>query len=153
VKIKTEDVSALLECIAQYFTSIKAEKPEFGVPYNLDAKAHNHPLFDYSGHIGISGSHKGGMVITCAKAMVKEILHIVLGSEGNSEDELVPMIAEMANTIAGNARTHFGSGFDISVPSVVVGQPDEFKFLLAEPTLVIPLTWKGYSANVIIGLT
>ena len=153
MKIKTEDVTALLECIAQYFTSINAPKPDFGVPYNLDTKNQKHPLFEFSGHIGISGSHRGGMVFTCGSEMVKEILHIVLGTDHATEDDLVPMIAEMANTIAGNARTHFGSSFDISVPSVVVGLPDEVKFQLAEPTLVIPLTWKGFSANVIIGLT
>jgi chemotaxis protein CheX len=153
VKIKTEDVSALLDCITQYFTSIKAPKPEFGVPYNLDTKAQKHPLREYTGHIGISGSHRGGMVITCDKTMVSEIVKIVLGTPPTSDEDIIPMIAEMANTIAGNARTHFGSDFDISVPSVVVGEPEEFKFLLAEPTLVIPLTWNAHAANVIIGLS
>lgn len=153
MKIQTEDVNALLECIAQYFTSIKAEKPEFGVPYNLDTTKQKHPLFEYTGHIGISGSHKGGMVITCGKEMVQEILHIVLGTVNADDDEIVPMIAEMANTIAGNARVHFGSSFDISVPTVVAGELEEFKFQMAEPTLIIPLTWKGFSANVVIGLT
>lgn len=153
MKIKTEDVSALLDCIAQYFTSINAPKPEFGVPYNLDTKTQKQPLFEYTGHIGITGSHKGGMVITCASEMVQEILHIVLGAESSTGDDLEGMIAEVANTIAGNARVHFGSGFDISVPTVVIGYPEEIKFQLAEPTLVIPMTWKGYGANAIIGLS
>lgn len=153
MKIKTEDVSALLECIAQYFTSINAPKPEFGVPYNLDTKTQKQPLYEFTGHIGISGSHKGGMVITCAKEMVQEVLHIVLGAEDSSSDDLEGMIAEVANTIAGNARVHFGSGFDISVPTVVIGFPEEIKFQLAEPTLVIPMIWKGYAANAIIGLS
>ncbi len=153
MKIKTEDVSALLDCLAQYFTSINAPKPEFGVPYNLDTKTQKQPLFEYTGHIGITGSHKGGMVITCASEMVQEILHIVLGAESSTGDDLEGMIAEVANTIAGNARVHFGSGFDISVPTVVIGYPEEIKFQLAEPTLVIPMTWKGYGANAIIGLS
>ncbi|MFO1471124.1 MAG: chemotaxis protein CheX [Turneriella sp.] len=153
MKIKTEDVSALLDCIAQYFTSINAPKPDFGVPYNLDTKTQKQPLYEYTGHIGITGSHKGGMVITCAKEMVQEVLHIVLGAEDSSIDDLEGMIAEVANTIAGNARVHFGSGFDISVPTVVIGFPEEIKFQLAEPTLVIPMTWKGHAANAIIGLS
>ena len=153
MRIQSEDIAALLDCIAQYFTSINAPKPEFGVPYNLDTKTQKQPLFEYTGHIGISGSHKGGMVITCAKEMVQEILHIVLGAEQSSDDDLEGIIAEVANTIAGNARVHFGSSFDISVPTVVVGFPEEIKFQLAEPTLVIPMTWKGFSANATIGLT
>lgn len=151
MKIKEEDVKALLECISNYFISIKAGQPEFGVPYNL-TKGQKQPLYEYTGHIGISGSHKGGLVITCEKRLVEDIVRIVLETENPGEDEMIPMIGEMANTLAGNARVHFGSSFDISVPSVVIGEPEEFKFMLAEPTLVIPLSWKGDAANVIIGL-
>ncbi|MBN8221076.1 MAG: chemotaxis protein CheX [Spirochaetes bacterium] len=153
MRIKEADVQGLLECIERYFMSIKAVKPEFGVPYNLDMKATRQPLFDYTGHIGITGSHKGGLVVTCEKKLVEKLVTIVLGTENPGDDEVIPMIGEMANTIAGNARVHFGSGFDISVPSVVVGVPEEFKFLLAEPTLVIPFTWEGCAGNAIIGLT
>lgn len=55
--------------------------------------------------------------------------------------------------ISGNARIHFGSTFDISVPTVVSGEPEEFRSVLAEPTIVIPFTWLGQRANIIIGLT
>jgi chemotaxis protein CheX len=151
LKIKEEDVKALLECISHYFLSIKAGQPEFGVPYNL-TEGQKQPLYEYTGHIGISGSHKGGLVITCEKRLVEDIVRIVLETENPGEDEMIPMIGEMANTIAGNARVHFGGSFDISVPSVVIGELDEFKFMLAEPTLVIPLIRKGNAANLIIGL-
>jgi chemotaxis protein CheX len=153
LKIKEADVQGLLECIAHYFESIKAVKPEFGVPYNLDTKIVKQPIYYYTGHIGITGSHKGGMVITCEKELVENVVRTVLGTENPGEDETVPMIGEIANTIAGNARVHFGSSFDISVPSVVVGVPEEIKFQLAEPTLVIPFTWEGAAGNAIIGLT
>jgi chemotaxis protein CheX len=93
------------------------------------------------------------MVITCDKGLITILLKFVLGVEAPAEDDMINMIAEMANTISGNARVHFGSGFDISVPTVVVGEPEEFKFVLAEPTLVIPFTWLGHRANAIIGLT
>ncbi len=153
MRLSDSDITALLNSTAQYFTSLGAPKPEFGVPYNLDAKTQKHPLLAYSGHIGISGSHRGGLVITCEKPVIEDLVQVVLGSVAESDEDLIPMIAEMANTISGNARTHFGSGFDISVPTVVVGEPEEFKFVMAEPTLVIPMTWKGHAANLIIGLT
>lgn len=53
MRTQSEDIAALLDCIAQYFTSINAPKPEFGVPYNLDTKTQKQPLFEYTGHIGI----------------------------------------------------------------------------------------------------
>lgn len=152
MRITAEDVTALLDCIRAYFTSIGGQKPEFGVPYSLDARQQRHPLYTYSGHIGISGSHRGGMVITCDKDLISGLLQLVLGGPAVAEEDLIHMIAEMVNTIAGNARVHFGSGFDISVPTVVVGEPEEFKFVLAEPTFVIPFTWSGHQANAIIGL-
>jgi chemotaxis protein CheX len=153
MRLSGSDITALLNCTAQYFTQLGAAKPEFGVPYNLDGKTQKHPLLAYSGHIGITGSHRGGLVITCEKAVVEDLVKLVLGSSFESDEDIIPMIAEMANTIAGNARTHFGSSFDISVPTVVVGEPEEFKFVLADPTLVIPMSWKGHAANLIIGLT
>lgn len=153
MRLSAEDVKALLDCISDYFTSTGAAAPEFGIPYTLDTTREKHPLYAYSGHIGISGSHRGGMVITCDKGLIAILLKFVLGAEAPAEDDMINMIAEMANTISGNARVHFGSGFDISVPTVVVGEPEEFKFVLAEPTLVIPFTWLGHRANAIIGLT
>lgn len=152
MKIKDEDIQALIGCVERYFLNIKNIKPEFGVPYNLDPKAAKQPLYDFTGHIGITGSHKGGLVISCEQKMVADIVRAVLGTENPGEDETIPMIGEMANTIAGNARVHFGGSFDISVPSVVIGVPEEFKFLLAEPTLVIPFSWMGDAGNLIIGL-
>lgn len=153
MRLTTEDVTALLSCISDYFASLNGARPEFGIPYNLDPKAQKHPLYGYSGHIGISGSHRGGMVITCDKDFISGLLQLVLGAEAESDEDIIQMIAEMVNTVAGNARAHFGSGFDISVPTVVVGEPDEFKFVLAEPTLVIPFSWAQHRANAIIGLT
>lgn len=152
MKIKAEDINGLLESATRYFESLTKIKPEFGVPYNLDTRTQKHPLYQYSGHIGITGSHKGGLVISCEKKLVEDLVRIVLGSQNPSEEEIIPMLAEMANTIAGNARVHFGAGFDISVPSVFVGKLEEFKFLLAEPTLVIPLSWKNSAANLIVGI-
>ncbi len=148
MRLSDSDVTALLNCTSKYFGELGAAKPEFGVPYNLDAKVQKHPLLAYSGHIGITGSHRGGLVITCDKAMVEDLVQLVLGSPPESDEDTIPMIAEMANTIAGNARTHFGSSFDISVPTVVVGEPEEFKFVLADPTLVIPMTWKAHAGMI-----
>lgn len=153
MRLTTEDVTALLGCISDYFTSIGGQKPEFGVPYNLDAQTQKYPLYGYSGHIGISGSHRGGIIITCDKEFITGLLQLVLGSGGDSEEDSINMIAEMVNTVSGNARVYFGSGFEISVPTVVVGEPEEFKFVLAEPTLVIPFSWAGQRGNAIIGLT
>ncbi|GAB4428976.1 MAG: hypothetical protein OHK0011_11280 [Turneriella sp.] len=153
MRLTTEDVAALLGCISGYFRSMNSNLPEFGIPYRLDTNQQKYPLFEYSGHIGISGSHRGGLVITCERELIAGLLQLVLGNEAATEEDIINMIAEMANTVSGNARVHFGSGFDISVPTVVVGEPEEFKFVLAEPTLVIPFTWRGNRANAIIGLT
>ena len=38
---------------------------------------------------------------------------------------MVDLVGEVANTIAGNARSEFGEEFEISVPIVLRGAPDE----------------------------
>lgn len=152
MKWRTEDIQAFMDSTSNYFTTVGSDKPEFGIPYNLDAGTKKYPLYAYSGHIGISGSHRGGIVLTCEKNLVAQLLHHVLGHGSESEEEIIQMLAELVNTVAGNARLHFGSGFEISVPTVVIGEPEEFKFVLAEPSLVLPLTWQGSHANAIIGL-
>lgn len=152
MKIKDSDITALIQSTSNYFETLAAARPEFGIPYNLDTTSQKHPLLDYSGHIGLTGTHKGGLVITCERKLIESLVIAVLGGPLTNDEDVIPMIAEMANTIAGNLGTHYGEGFDISVPTVVIGGPDAFKFLLAEPTIVIPFSWQGSAGNLIIGL-
>lgn len=152
MKWRAEDIQAFVNATSNYFTTIVGAKPEFGIPYSLDAGTKKYPLHAYSGHVGVSGSHRGGIVLTCEKGLVAELLCHVLGSDSASEEEIIHMLAELVNTVAGNARLHFGGGFEISVPTVVIGEPEEFKFVLAEPSLVLPFTWNNFQANAIIGL-
>jgi len=153
VQIKDSDIRAIIESAANYFDTLAGAKPEFGVPYNLDTKSQKHPLLDFSGHIGLTGTRKGGLVITCQRKLVESMVITILGGPVTNDDDVIPMIAEMANTVAGNLTKFYGAGFDISVPTVVIGEPEEFKFLLAEPTLVIPFTWQGSTGNLIVGLS
>ncbi|HNJ65831.1 MAG TPA: chemotaxis protein CheX, partial [Turneriella sp.] len=62
------------------------------------------------------------------------------------------MIGEIANTIAGNARTSFGSEFNISVPTIFKGKPNNFRIVLRTPVVVLPINWKGYQAYLVVGI-
>ena len=52
-------------------------------------------------------------------------LLLQIGETDVSEHNLADMAGEVANTLAGNARVHFGSEFMISVPVIVQGRPSQ----------------------------
>ena len=62
------------------------------------------------------------------------------------------LVGEVANTIAGNARKHFGSEFLISVPTVLFGRPDNIIFPRHLKNFVIPITWRSHRSYLIICL-
>ena len=70
----------------------------------------------------------------------------------DSEDNLVDLVGEVANTISGNARKQFGSEFNISVPFVFKGQPQNVILPKDKHSFVIPLKWKNHDAGIVIYL-
>ena len=69
-----------------------------------------------------------------------------------SEDNMTDLVGEVANTIAGNARSEFGEQFQISVPIVIRGIPDEILLPRKDRSFVIPLEWRKHQAAIVISL-
>ena len=68
-----------------------------------------------------------------------------------SEDTILDLVGEVANTISGNARRDFGKSFVISVPTVVAHNPE--KVTPPHPRCyVIPINWRAHSAKLVVCL-
>ncbi len=82
------------------------------------------PPHEVSSIIGISGSVNGCVVISFSHAVAFEMVSALIGDKVTELDEdCTDAIGEIANIIAGNAKTDFPSNNNaISVPSVVVGK-------------------------------
>lgn len=97
------------------------------VPFQLGnpmLKKGSVPEYEISGIIGLSGSVTGCIVINLSKEIAFQLVSALVGDTVEElDDDCTDAIGEIANMIAGNAKTNFPSeGTSISVPSVVVGQ-------------------------------
>ena len=147
--MKEEEIQVVLRGTRSYFEEVTGVKAELDIPYTKGAEQ---VLLDYSGHIGISGSRKGGLYITCTRPMLEEITRKILLTDDVDDQTVFDMIGEISNTIAGNARPSFGSEFNISVPTIFKGKPSNFRIVLRTPVVVLPINWKGHQAFLVVGI-
>ncbi|MFH1984194.1 MAG: chemotaxis protein CheX [Pseudomonadota bacterium] len=82
------------------------------------------PEQEISSIIGLSGDVSGCVVINLSKELALRLASALLDEELTEIDEdCTDAIGEIANMIAGNAKTDFPAGnTSISVPSVVIGR-------------------------------
>jgi chemotaxis protein CheX len=94
---------------------------------------------EISGIIGLSGNVIGCVVVSMSHEIAFRLVSALLGEEVTELDEdCTDAIGEIANMIAGNAKTDFpGEGNAISVPSVVVGK-HKVSYPSGLPIVVIP---------------
>ena len=80
--------------------------------------------YEISGIIGLSGNVTGCVVISLSREVAFQLVSALVGEPINElNEDCTDAIGEIANMIAGNAKTDFpGTGNAISVPSVVVGK-------------------------------
>jgi chemotaxis protein CheX len=82
------------------------------------------PSYEVSGIIGLSGSVSGCVVLNLSKDIALQLASALLDEKLTEVNEdCTDAIGEIANMIAGNAKTDFPvENTSISVPSVVIGK-------------------------------
>ena len=131
---------------------IKAVKKLFNtmidVPFKLGTpslKKGSIPEYEISSIIGLSGTVTGCVVINLSREIALQLVSALIGEEVSElDDDCTDAIGEIANIIAGNAKTNFPSeGTSISVPSVVIGK-HKVSYPSGLPIIAIPcITDKG----------
>lgn len=131
----------------RYFQHTSEKEVRVGTPYLV---SNSEPAaFDYTGIIGISGPIKGCVYFTAPRILLTHLL-LSMGENDTSEENVVDIVGEVANTISGNARNMFGNEFMISVPVVIDGAPSNIHLPKHLRSYVIPVYWKAYSAAIVI---
>lgn len=145
------EIRSFIDTVTQYFEEVTKTEAELGVPYIKDDEAVS---LDYTGAIGISGARRGAVYLTASEAMIRDLGAIILGTAASSvaSSDIVDLIGEVTNTIAGNMRRTFGSDFMISVPLVLKGKVSDLQIQLKPPVYIIPITWNGHKSYMAIGL-
>lgn len=147
--MKDTELKTFVEGVLRYFTTITSTPARVGIPY---VKAADHVVEDITGIIGLTGKRKGGIFITCPREMIADIVQEYLGIANPDLTAIKDLAGEMANTVAGNASLAFGDDFQISVPVVLVGKPDQVELPTRVPTFIIPIEWKSYKAFLAVGV-
>lgn len=147
--MKEAELKTFVEGVMRYFATITTTAAKVGVPY---VKAADHAVEDITGIIGMTGQRKGGIFISCPREMLGEIVTEYSGNSAPTLAMIKDLAGEMANTVAGNASLAFGSDFQISVPVVLVGRPEQLDLPTRVPTFIIPIEWKHYKAYLAVGV-
>jgi chemotaxis protein CheX len=102
-------------------------------------KKGNEVPYEISGIIGLSGNVSGCVVISMSHEIAFQLVSSLIGETVTELDgDCTDAIGEIANMIAGNAKTDFpGTGNSISVPSVVVGK-HKVSYPSGLPIIAIP---------------
>lgn len=147
--MKEDELQVFLEGVQNYFAQMAGEEIFVGTPYLIENDVPE--AQQYSGVIAITGRHKGVVYFTAPADMVRRLLGL-MGEPDVSESNIMDLVGEVANTIASNARKKFGDRFEISVPFVVHGAPDESILPRQDRSFVIPLEWKMHRAAIVVSL-
>jgi len=143
------DLQVFIDGATHYFHQMSESPAVVQTPY---LKEHEKAIaHEFTGIIGISGKKKGCVYFTAPGSLLKHLL-LSIGEENTTKNALCDLVGEVANTISGNARSHFGPEFMISVPVVVDGQPERIKLPTNLRSYVIPVTWRNYESAVVISI-
>ena len=139
--MKEEKLQVFLDGVQKYFAQmIAGEELVVGTPYLIENKIPS--AKDFTGVIAISGKNQGVVYFTAPKELLERLL-VLIGEKDTSEALMVDLVG---------ARSEFGEEFEISVPIVLRGAPDEILLPRKDRSFVIPITWRNRGAAIVISL-
>lgn len=147
--MKEKKLNAFVEIVRHYFAQFGQEELIIETPYLLENTQPK--LHDYTGVIGISGVQRGVVYVTASKELLLGVLK-EFGEPNKQENNMIDLVGEIANTVAGNARTEFGSEFHISIPIVFKGEAQTVVLPKDERVFVIPIIWQSQVGEIVICL-
>lgn len=146
--MKEAELKVFTEAVTHYFSHVTSERAVVRAAYLADTTI---PHLDYTGLITLSGRFRGCVYFSAPKPMVLDLLR-AMQEPDMSDDNLLDAVGEVANTIAGNARRHFGSRLEISVPVTIRGFSDRIKAAVRTRPFAILVRWRNHEAAVVVDL-
>lgn len=147
--MKESELQIFIDSLTRYFATNIGGDLALGHAFHTTSQ--DTPASDYTGIIGVSGDRQGCIYLTAPKAMLGQVL-LAMGEPEIDESLFNDVIGEVTNTVSGNARKILGAGFMISVPIVVTGRPEHIHFPRNHDIGVVPFTWNGFNASLVVCL-
>lgn len=146
--MKTDDLQIFIDGARGFFdTNLGKGEIQVGEP-SLQKSTHS-TFYEYTGVINIFGDKVGRVYFSSPMALITHLLQ-AMGEKNIDDDLIADVVGEIANSIAGNAREYYGSGFCLSIPTVLKEGEVDSQALRSCESYVIPLNWKGSSSSVAV---
>ena len=142
------DLRVFADAVRHYFGQLGSDKAEIRTSFLQDSGSI--PVYDFTGIIRVGGDYRGQVRVSASLRLVSYLLQLNSASADSAEDCL-DAVGELANTLAGNARRHYGERLDISVPEAYIGSgPND---LSRQRLMVIMVDWKQYGLAVLVDMS
>jgi chemotaxis protein CheX len=148
--IDENDIQSFVEAVSSFFLQSTREKVEIRAAYLVEGGV-SALTFDLTSYIMLSGDYTGRVYFSAPRAMVAHLL-LNMQEPERGEERLLDAVGEIANTISGNVRKHFGETMRISVPVSQATDPDWLSTVVSPRSYVILVKWKQYRASVIVDI-
>ncbi|MEW6166928.1 MAG: chemotaxis protein CheX [Pseudomonadota bacterium] len=142
------EIKVFVDAVIRYFDRLTGDGAVVSASYLADTAI---PRSDYTGLITFSGRFRGCIYCSAPRAMLPELL-AALGEPDVSEPNLLDAVGELTNTIAGNARSHFGDGLEISVPVTIRGTSERIRAAVRARPYAIVVRWRRHDIAVVVDL-
>ena len=146
--ISESDARVFVDAVTNYFAHLTGEPAVIRSAYLANAAL---PRFDYTGLISFSGHFRGSVYFSASSMMAARLL-LAMRETDTGKSNLLDIVGEVANTIAGNARKHYGAGLEISTPLTIYGHTDEVKSAIRARPYAIELQWQQSDGVVLVDL-
>lgn len=121
--MKAEYINPFVTSTMTVFGTMLGMKP---IKKDLYIKKKKISTHEISGFIGLAGHMNGSVTLSFSQNVALLIAETFLGeSKTDLDDDVVDVIGEMVNMVAGGAKKEFveqGKPFKISIPSIITGK-------------------------------
>ncbi|MDR1662557.1 MAG: chemotaxis protein CheX [Azoarcus sp.] len=148
--INDNDIRSFVDAVNTFFFQTTEEKVEIRAAYLVEGEIQP-STFDLTSYITLSGDFSGRVYFSAPRIMVAHLL-LAMQEPDRSDERLLDAVGEIANTISGNARKHFGESMRISVPVTQTTEHDWLNTVVSPQSYVIIVKWKQYRASVVVDI-
>lgn len=149
--IENKELRLFVDSVRNYFKKITMKEAEITSAFLGTGDVEG---YEFNGIVTFSGSYNGQIIVSMPKQLLRELL--IMQKEIDLTDEnLLDIVGEIANTLAGNARKKLDGGDDlnISVPVKFQGNATSTRSRVRQHPYIIILSWMKCPALVCVDIS
>lgn len=143
--MKAEYINPFVTSTLNIFSTMLNMKPIKKDVYIKKNKISKHEI---SAFIGIAGTLNGSVTVSCSETIALKIAEaFLMEPKSEIDDDVIDVIGEMINMIAGGAKKEFveqGMPFKISIPNIITGKGHMLGVSTKNPCFGVAFELDGY---------